>query len=173
MTSCRDPGSTPLGERVRELLLNHDPSLAIHRRAEMLLYMAARAQLVEQAIRPALARGDVVVSDRYVLANIVYQGHAGGLDVEAVRAVGEVTIDNLRPDAVFLLDMPVHLADERLTSERDRMEQQAGDFRDRLREGYLAEAQQDPAHIHVVDATQSIDAVQDQIRSIASGLLGV
>ena len=78
VVTCRDPGSTPLGEAVRELLLNrHD--LSIHRRSEMLLYMAARAQLVEEVIRPALDEGKTVVSDRYLLANVVYQGHAGGL----------------------------------------------------------------------------------------------
>src|SRR5688572_15800240 len=73
---CRDPGSTPLGEQIRSILLDsHD--LAIDRRAEMLLYMAARAQLVEQVIRPALAAGQTVISDRFLIANIVYQGHAG------------------------------------------------------------------------------------------------
>ena len=81
VVTCRDPGSTPLGEAVRDLLLNrHD--LNIERRAEMLLYMAARAQLVDEVIRPALARGQAVVADRYLLANVVYQGYAGGLDAE-------------------------------------------------------------------------------------------
>ena len=169
-TSCRDPGSTPLGERVRDWLLSNDPSTPIHRRAEMLLYMAARAQLVEQVIRPSLQRGDIVVSDRYVLANIVYQGHAGGLDVEEVRAVGEVTIGGVRPDAIFVLDMPIDLADERLSRERDRMELQGDEFRRRLREGYLAEAARDPRRIHVVDASRSIEAVQADIRAIAREL---
>src|SRR5690606_16165715 len=72
VTSCRDPGSTPLGERIRELLLASSNQVAIDRRAEMLLYMAARAQLVEEVVRPALARGETVVSDRYLLANVVY-----------------------------------------------------------------------------------------------------
>ena len=77
VVACRDPGSTPLGEAVRKLLL-HRHDLEIDRRSEMLLYMAARSQLVEQVIRPALERGEVVVSDRYLLANVVYQGYAGG-----------------------------------------------------------------------------------------------
>jgi len=88
--TCRDPGSTPLGERVRDLLLHSDDQMLIGRRAEMLLYMAARAQMVDEIIRPALEAGKTVVSDRYLLANLVYQGHAGGLDLEMIRAVGGI-----------------------------------------------------------------------------------
>src|SRR5688572_12111153 len=85
---CRDPGSTALGERVRELLLACDDQTVIGRLSEMFLYMAARAQLVDEVIRPALEAGKIVVSDRYVLANVVYQGHAGGLEPESIWQVG-------------------------------------------------------------------------------------
>ncbi len=170
-TQCRDPGSTPLGERIRGLLLAHDPGLSIHRRAEMLLYMAARAQLVEEVIRPALDRGESVVSDRYLLANIVYQGHAGQLPLADVRQVGEITIAGVQPDAVFLLDMPVHLADERLGQTRDRMEQQGDGFRQRLRDGFLAEASASDGRIHVIDATGSVEQIHAAIRGIAETLL--
>ncbi len=170
VTQCRDPGSSALGEQIRNLLLADDPAMPIHRRAEMLLYMAARAQLVEQIIRPSLERRKVVVSDRYVLANVVYQGHAGQLSLADVRSVGSVTIDGVRPDAVFLLDMPVQLADERLGQQRDRMERQGDAFRQRLRDGFLTEAADDRS-IHVVDATRSIDEVHAAICAIASPLL--
>ncbi|WP_425394966.1 dTMP kinase [Aeoliella sp.] len=170
VTQCRDPGSTPLGERIRDLLLTHDDSVSIHRRSEMLLYMAARAQLVEEIIRPALDRGEVVISDRYLLANIVYQGHAGQLPLEQVRTVGQVTIDGVAPDAVFVLDMSVGAADARMARELDRMEEQGAEFRRRLREGYLAEAAVDPA-IHVIDASRSIDEVHESIADIAAKLV--
>lgn len=170
VVTCRDPGSTTLGERVRELLLAHDPDMPIHRRSEMLLYMAARAQLVEQVIRPALDRGDVVVSDRFVLANTVYQGHAGQLPLEQVRTVGEITIDDVRPDAVFLLDLPVEIADQRLPGQRDRMESEGAEFRQRLRDGFLSEAADDD-RIHVVDARQSIEQIHSAICAIAQPLL--
>jgi dTMP kinase len=89
VVACRDPGSTRLGEAVRNLLLNrHD--LEIDRRSEMLLYMAARAQMVEEVIRPALEQGKAVVSDRYLLANVAYQGYGGGLDVATLWEVGRV-----------------------------------------------------------------------------------
>jgi len=96
VVTCRDPGSTPLGEAVRKILLDrHD--LAIRRRSEMLLYMAVRAQLVEEVIRPALDAGKVVVSDRYLLANVVYQGYAGGLDVATLWQIGGVATAGLTP----------------------------------------------------------------------------
>lgn len=172
VTSCRDPGSTPLGERIRELLLSSHNQVAIDRRAEMLLYMAARAQLVEEVIRPALARGETVVSDRYLLANVVYQGHAGGLDPKLVEQVGEVAIAGVRPDCVFLLDMPVEEADRRLARTLDRMEQQGDEFRQRLRQGFLAEARRSET-IRVIDASQSIEGVQHDIRREAERRLAL
>lgn len=170
VVTCRDPGSTPLGEQVREILLATDSGVAICRRAEMLLYMAARAQLVEEVIRPALERGDVVISDRYLLANIVYQAYAGGLELDAVRTVGAITVDGVMPDAVLLLDMPVAEADKRLNRQKDRMEQQGNDFRERLREGFLAEGARSSA-IHVIDADRSIEAIHADVRAIVSTLI--
>ena len=105
VVSCRDPGGTPLGDAIRELLL-HRHDLAISRMAEMLLYMAARAQLVEEVIRPALAAGKTVVSDRYLLANVVYQGHAGGLDVATIWQIGTQITGGVEPALTFVLDMP-------------------------------------------------------------------
>ncbi len=165
VVTCRDPGSTPLGERLREILLTHDDATPIAPRAEMLLYMAARAQLVEQVIRPALARGDVVVSDRYLLANIVYQAYAGGLVVDDVRTVGAVTIAGVVPNRVYLLDLPVALANQRMGPTRDRMESRGDPFRQRLRDGFLAEAKRDPTVICVIDASQSVEAIHEQIRA--------
>lgn len=168
---CRDPGSTPLGERVREILLHSDGDMPIGRRAEMLLYMAARAQLVEEVIRPALAAGQTVVSDRYLLANLVYQGHAGGLDLEAIRLVGAVAVDGLWPDTVFVLDMDPAAADVRMRRSLDRMERQGNVFRERLRAGFLAEAARNAGEIHVIDAARDIESIQTEIRQIAERVL--
>jgi len=172
VVTCRDPGCTPLGERIRDILLHSDQRMPIGRRAEMLLYMAARAQLVDQAVRPALEAGKIVVSDRYLLANLVYQAYAGGLDVEVVRRVGEVAIDGVRPDCVFLLDISLPEADRRLDRSLDRMEQQGDDYRERLRRGFLAEAARPDSHIHVIDAGRPPEEVQADIRQLAVGLLG-
>ncbi|MBN1851348.1 MAG: dTMP kinase [Pirellulales bacterium] len=169
---CRDPGSTRLGERIREIVLHSDPAISIGSRAEMLLYMAARAELVDEVIRPALAAGRTVVADRYLLANIVYQGYAGGLDVEAVRHVGNVATDGLLPDSVFLLDMPPDAARLRLGGDLDRMECRDIHFQERLREGFLKEAARSMGRIAVIDASRSIQAIQAEIRQVAERLLG-
>ena len=166
---CRDPGSTPLGESVRKILL--DPRQTIERRAEMLLYMAARAQLVEEVIAPALAAGRVVVSDRFLLSNVVYQGHAGGLDVESLWQIGRVATAGLEPDLTFVLDMSPEDAAARIDRELDRMELQGDEFRAKLRAGFLAEAEQQPGRIAVIDAAGSIDEVERAIQQAASALL--
>jgi len=171
VVTCRDPGCTPLGERIREILLHSDDRTPIGHRSEMLLYMAARAQLVDDIIQPALAAGKIVVSDRYLLANLAYQGYAGGLDVEAVREVGAVAIDGVAPDCVFLLDISLEAADQRLDRSLDRMEQRGDDYRRRLREGFLTEAARPNSHIHVVDAARAAEEVQADIQHLAAGLL--
>ena len=162
VVACRDPGTTPLGERIRTVLLARD-SVAIDRRAEMLLYMAARAQLVQEIIEPALAAGKSVVSDRYQLANVVYQGHAGGLDPAAIWRVGQIATSGLLPNLAIVLDMPPAAAAARIQRQRDRMEEQGDDFWRSVREGFLAEAAEDPQGIVVINAAQSIEAVHGDI----------
>jgi dTMP kinase len=170
VVACRDPGSTKLGDAVREILLNrHD--LEIHRRSEMLLYMAARAQMVEEIIRPALEQGKIVVSDRYLLANVVYQGYGGGLDVETLWQVGRVSTGGLMPDLTIVLDLPAKTATGRINRQLDRMEQQGAAFHARVREGFLTEAGRRPG-IVVINAAASIDEVQDAIRQAAEKFVG-
>jgi dTMP kinase len=168
---CRDPGSTPLGERIRDLLLSIDSATPINRRSEMLLYMAARAQLVDEVIRPALDVGRVVVADRFLLANVVYQGHAGGLDPQQIWQVGQVATGGLMPDCIFVLDMSVDSANSRLNRSLDRMESQGADYRERVRQGFLHEAARAAGQVHVINAGQSIETVQANIWRIAAKLL--
>ncbi|MEX0792416.1 MAG: dTMP kinase [Pirellulaceae bacterium] len=163
---CRDPGSTPCGEAIRRLLLDH-PEMNIHPRTEMLLYMAARAQLVEEVIRPAIEAGRTVLSDRYLLANLAYQGHAGGLDLESVRTVGQICTGGLMPDLTIVLDLSPEAAYARLGRELDRMEAKGLAFMRQVREGFLAEAEVLP-NVLVVDATQSVDEIQATIRAAAA-----
>lgn len=166
VVTCRDPGSTPLGERIRELLLGAHET-PIHRRTEMLLFMAARAQLVEEFLRPALAAGKTIVSDRYLLANIVYQGHAGGLDLEVVRSVGEVAIGGIRPNLTFLLDIAPEVAALRIGRAPDRMEAFGMEYLRRVRQGFLTEAQARPEEIVVIDAAREPDAIFAEIQAFA------
>jgi dTMP kinase len=171
VVGCYDPGSTPLGEAIRKLLLERG-EMAIDRRSEMLLFMAARAELVAQVIRPALAAGNVIVSDRYLLANVVYQGYAGGLDVEEIWKIGRVATADIKPDLTFVLDMPPESAFSRIDRPLDRMEMQTAEFQARLRHGFLTEASRRPAEIIVIDASRSVDEVQADICRHASRVLG-
>jgi dTMP kinase len=166
---CYDPGCTPLGEAIREILLGH--KLPIARTSEMLLFMAARAQMVAEVIRPALEQGQTVVSDRYLLANVVYQGHAGGLDVDVIWRIGQVATAGILPDLVFVLDMPPQAAAARIDRQLDRMETQGPEYQARLRQGFLVEAAKDPQRTVVIDATRDIDAVQADIRAAAGRVL--
>ena len=169
---CRDPGSTALGERIREVLLANDAATPIGRRSEMFLYMAARAQLVDEVILPALELGKIVIADRFLLANVVYQGHAGGLNPAEIWEVGRVATQGHLPDCVFLLDMAPEGAGRRMDRPLDRMESQGDEFRERLRTGFLQEAQRSD-RVHVIEADRPIEAVQADIWQIAAKALGI
>jgi dTMP kinase len=168
---CRDPGSTAVGERIRDILLASDDSTPIAPRSEMLLYMAARAQLVDEVIVPALAAGRTVVSDRYLLANIVYQGHAGGLAIDAIRQVGAVATNGVAPSCTFLLDLDPAVALSRMGRELDRVENRGAEYRERLRAGFLAEAKAMGPAVHVIAADRDVAAIQAELRQIAAPLL--
>jgi dTMP kinase len=167
---CRDPGTTPIGEAIRHVLLDHRHD-QMSRRAEMLLYMAARAQMVDEVIGPALLAGTSVISDRYLLANIVYQGHAGGLDVASLWEVGRLATRGILPDLTLVLDLPAEAAAGRLHRELDRMEMQGAEFRRQVRAGFLLEAARDPQRITVIDASRSINEVQAEIQAAVLKLM--
>jgi len=167
---CRDPGGTRLGEKIRHLLL-HAEDVTISRKCELLLYMASRAQMVEEIIVPALSAGRTVLSDRYLLASVVYQGHAGGIPTADIWAVGRVATGGLMPDLTIVLDAPLEITAARMQREHDRMERQGETFRARLRDGYLAEAAIRPENIFVVDAARAVAAVQADIQAAIERVL--
>lgn len=166
VVTCRDPGGTQLGDRLRAILLTRG-LVPIGMRAEMLLYMAARAELVEEAIAPALEEGKIVVTDRFLLSNVVYQGYAGGLDVADVWRVGQVATGGIAPDLTIVLDVPPEIARERTGGPRDRLEDRPDSYHQAVRDGYLAAAKLgaavDPAgaapSVVVLDGAAEPDAV--------------
>jgi dTMP kinase len=160
--SCVDPGGTPLGEVLRDLLLHFRHEMS--RTSEALLFMASRAQLVAEVIRPALAAGQSVVSDRYLLANVVYQGHGHGLDPAQLWEVGRFATGGLEPDLTLVLDLPLDVARARRDGPADRIESRAAAYHERVREGFLAEARRRPEPIRVIDARPTPEAVHQAIR---------
>jgi dTMP kinase len=171
IVDCIDPGGTALGDRVRELLL-FGRTVQMTARTEALLFMASRAELVNQIIRPALERGDDVVSDRYVLASIVYQGHAGGIDPAEIRQLAAFTTGGLEPDLNLVLDLDVDAALRRRGRDADRMESKGRAFFERVRAGFTAEAAAHPANVAIVDAAPTVDAIHAAIVARVTPLLG-
>jgi dTMP kinase len=180
VVTCRDPGGTALGDRLRAILLDRSTT-QLTLRAEMLLYMASRAQLVDEIVRPALAAGRIVLSDRFLLANLVYQGYAGGLPVEEVAQVGRAATGGLLPDLTLLLDVPPEVAKARVGSARDRIEDRPDAYRTRVREGFLAAARDAregsypdyPAPIVVIDASADPTVVTDRIQNEVERVLAL
>jgi dTMP kinase len=170
VTTCTDPGGTAIGDVLRQLLLEQRGDMAL--RCEMLLFMASRAQLCAEVIRPALAAGQVVVADRYLLANVVYQGHAGGLDPEQIWEVGRVATDNLLPDLTLVLDLPPDQAAARRGRPPDRVEGRSRDYQVKVREGFLLEATRHPERIRVICADQPMGAVHQQLCQEVARVLG-
>lgn len=159
--SLRDPGSTSAGEAIRGLLLNSD--LEMHRRCEAFLYMAARCQLVEERIRPALAEGKVVICDRYLLANVVYQSVGGGESAEMLWELGQLATQGVRPDLTLLLDLPAEIAMARLDRPADRMESRGLEYLTQVRRGFLEHVQRAGTRYAVIDASENIEAMHQQI----------
>lgn len=166
----RDPGTTPIGEQIRAILL--DPAHTdMGMRCEMLLYMAARAQMMRQIIAPALDAGRIVISDRFVSSTLAYQLGGDGLTAEQIHAVADIAISHRWPDMTLLLDMPVEISMARVQRAKDRIEQRPMTYHEQVRRNYLAQAQGDPQRHRVINADQAIDQVQLEIRRALLPLL--
>jgi dTMP kinase len=162
VVECADPGGTPIGGIIRDLLLGHRQEMAVT--CEALLFMASRAQLTAEIIRPALAKGNVIVSDRYLLANVVYQGYGGGLDEEFLWQAGRLATGGLEPDLTIVLDLNVETAfARRKVGPADRVESRDTAYQARVRAGFLAEAMRRPEKIVVVDAAMSTAEIHERI----------
>jgi dTMP kinase len=167
--ACADPGGTPLGDQLRQILLASRSEMSP--RAEALLFMASRAELVARVIRPALESQKAVVCDRFITANVAYQGYAHGLSAEELWSVGRFATGGLLPDLTFILDLPVDEAAARRGRAADRMEARGRDYLERVRTGFLREAARHPETIRVLDAAPSIAVVQAELRSIVAEFL--
>jgi len=162
VTSVREPGGTRAGDAIREVLLDAARG-ALTLSAELFLYMASRAQLVAEVIRPALDEGRIVISDRFLMSSVAYQGEGGGLGRDLVRQVGLVATGGLAPEMTIVLDMPVESALARVAGGRDRIESRPASYHERVRAGFLAEAGRDPERVRVIDATGTVDEVAEAV----------
>lgn len=170
VVSTREPGGTPLGEKLRELLLSE----AMHLETEALLMFAARREHLAQLIEPALARGDWVVCDRFSDATYAYQGGGRGLDKTKFAQLEQWVHGHLQPDLTFLFDLPPAVAGQRIAAQGrqlDRFEQERADFHSRVRQAYLERAAQSPQRMVVIDADQRLEEIREQIEGIVARCL--
>lgn len=164
----REPGGTPLGERLRELLLNH----AMHAETEALLMFAARREHVEQVIRPALRRGTWVISDRFSDASFAYQGGGRGVALEKLEQLETWVHSDLQPDLTLLFDIPIEIARLRLANNisLDRFEHEQDSFFEKVRQAYLARSQKSPARFAIIHAEKTREEVQVNLEKIISSI---
>lgn len=186
LTQVREPGGTAVGEKIRQILL--DPAnTSMSLRCEMMLYMASRAQLMDEVVRPALARGDFVLADRFISSTLAYQGSASGLPIDEILAVGDVAVGRYWPDLVVIFDVDEATAAKRMTGAprrrgggtpgeqnlfADRLEARGTDYQRQVREGFLEQARRDPLHYLVVDAAQDPDRVFSDLLAQLNQRLG-
>jgi dTMP kinase len=157
----REPGGTAIGEKIRQILLNPD-HIAMSTPAEVMLYMAARVQLWQEKIAPALKDNKCVVLDRWLSSTCAYQGHAGGFGMDRVIAIAKDCLDRQWPDLTVVLDVDLDTASRRLNRERDRMEQKGDGYHKEVREGFLKLAEVQDNFV-VIDATGDIQPVHKKV----------
>lgn len=161
----REPGGTALSEKIRELLL--DKANDMHVLTELLLMFAARAEHIEAVLRPKIEAGEWIICSRFTDATLAYQGYARGQDLAKIRAIAEVVHGDFNPDISFFLDLPAELAATRRDSRGeadDRFEAEAISFMKNVRNGYLAIAEREPSRCKMIDATQSVEAMAENIQ---------
>lgn len=170
VTCSREPGGTATGELIRNLLQHDAAEEPLSDRAELLLFTASRAQLMDRIILPTLEKGDWMVCDRFIDSTLAYQGFARGMDIPTLDSINDFAIFERKPDLTILLDLSVEAGFKRLESrysgseeEHDRFEREARDFHDRVRAGYQDLAKQDPDRIVTIDANRSVEDVASAV----------
>ncbi|MBI2510489.1 MAG: dTMP kinase [Opitutae bacterium] len=167
VVATREPGGTEIGEQIRNILIHNHRGDEMCAETELLLFTAARAQLVREVIAPALLRGAVVLSDRYLDSSTVYQGVARNLAPDPVNQINRFAVGNVMPHLTIVIDVPTEVSLQRVRQRAsdlpDRMERENIEFYDKVREGYLLLARQWPERVVVIDGTQSPNALEEQI----------
>lgn len=162
----REPGSKGLGVKLREILLNYDGEVSPV--CESFLFLADRAQHVDCIIKPALKEGVIVLCDRHTDSTVAYQGYGRGLDLEQIHNLNKIATSGLKPDLTIVLDVDVETSQKRVGNEKDRMESAGVEFFQKVRQGFLEIAKQEPQRVRVVDSTQSIEEIHKQILELVA-----
>jgi len=168
----REPGGVKISEKIRDLLLDVR-SVGMGINAETLLYMAARAQLVDEVIEPALKKGKIVLCDRFLDSTIAYQGYGSGLDVTFIKKIGQFVTQNIKPDLTLIFDIDAKVGLTRIKRAKDRIERRATAYHDRVRQGYLKIAKDESQRVKVIDSQQSKEEIYELVKGYVNKVLGL
>lgn len=157
----REPGAKGLGEKLREILLNYDGEVSPN--CESFLFLADRAQHVDCVIKPALKDGVIVLCDRHTDSTVAYQGYGRQLDIEQIKKLNEIAVNGLKPDLTIVFDIDIETSMQRVGKTKDRMESAGMDFFNRVRNGYLAIAKDEPNRVKVINSADTIDKIHNQV----------
>lgn len=164
----REPGGKGLGEKVREILLNYNGEVSD--RCESFLFLADRAQNIDIIVKPAVKQGEIVLCDRHIDSTVAYQGYGRGLDINEINMLNNLATGGKKPDLTLVFDVDVETSMKRVGKEKDRMESAGIDFHNRVRNGYLELAKQEPERIKVLDATKTIEEIHEKVVEIVEKL---
>ena len=164
----REPGGKGLGEKVREILLNYNGEVSD--RCESFLFLADRAQSIDIIVKPAVKQGEIVLCDRHIDSTVAYQGYGRGLDINEINMLNNLATGGKKPDLTLVFDVDVETSMKRVGKEKDRMESAGIDFHNRVRNGYLELAKQEPTRIKVLDATKTIEEIHEKVVEIVEKL---
>lgn len=164
----REPGGKGLGEKVREILLNYDGEVSD--RCESFLFLADRAQNIDIIVKPAVKQGEIVLCDRHIDSTVAYQGYGRGLDINEINMLNNLATGGKKPDLTLVFDVDIETSMKRVGKEKDRMESAGTEFHNRVRNGYLELATQEPDRIKVLDATKTIEEIHEKVIEIIEKL---
>lgn len=165
----REPGANGLGEKLREILLNYDG--VVSDRCESFLFLADRAQHIDTIVTPAVENGKIVLCDRHIDSSVAYQGYGRGQDVKRIDMLNMIATNNRRPDLTIVFDVDVETSMQRVGKEKDRMESAGDEFFNRVRNGYLEIAKQEPNRVKILDATKSIDEINKSVINLITDFI--
>lgn len=164
----REPGAKGLGVKLREILLNYDGEVSPN--CESFLFLADRAQHIDTIIKPAVERGEIVLCDRHTDSTVAYQGYGRGVDLERIHLLNNIATSGMKPDLTFIFDIDIKTSMIRVGKEQDRMESAGIEFFKRTREGYLEIAKNEPDRVKLLQGTDTIENIHNQILDIISDL---
>ena len=165
----REPGAKGLGEKIREILLNYEGEVSD--RCESFLFLADRAQHVDMIINPAIANGKIVLCDRHTDSSLAYQGYGRGLSVDRIKQLNDIAVNGRYPDLTFVFDVDVETSMNRVGTEKDRMESAGMEFFNRVRNGYLEIAKNEPKRVKVLDAKKNVEDIHNDVKKLIEDIL--